>query len=452
MSGVGFTILSLLVTIGVLVFVHELGHFVAAKAAGIHVHRFSLGLGSPIPWLTFRRGGTEYSISWIPLGGYVKMASREADPAGGALEGGPASADVPPDRVFEAKPVWARMIVILAGVAMNVLFAWLVFTGLFYSKGLTVYPFTTVSRVDSAALPPGAEELVRLAPGDRIVRVGGVAVTTWEEVQEQILQGSGDSVMIEVEGKAPIPLRIHHDAIEPRVRAAGALRPHIAPVVSQVLSGPAERAGVQLGDTILAVDGAPVTEWQHVVAAIEARPDQEVRVTLGRASGRVELTARTVVEVQRDSAGERRVGKLGLGVLRNDPLTLWQAMGEGARQTATVSTQIVRVVRGMFTGRVSTREIGGPIAIGVMAGQSARQGLDFFLAFMAMISVNLAVLNLLPIPVMDGGQFLFLVGEAVLRRPLSVRVRERLSMVGLVLIVLLIVLAFSNDIRRLLGV
>jgi regulator of sigma E protease len=149
-----------------------------------------------------------------------------------------------------------------------------------------------------------------------------------------------------------------------------------------------------------------------------------------------------------------RTGKLRLGVEvpeRHVPVALPDALKLGWSQTFAVSTQIVRVIRGMFSGRVSTREVGGPIAIGVMAGQSAQQGVAPFLAFMAMISVNLAVLNLLPIPVLDGGQFLFLLGEAILRRPLSLKLRERLTYVGLVLVVLLMVLAFSNDIRRLVG-
>src|SRR5215207_1012540 len=129
------TVLSLIMVLGVLVFVHEAGHFVAAKWAGIYVHRFSLGLGSPIPWLTFRRGETEYSISWLPLGGYVKMASREEDVGSTALEGGRPEASVPPDRVFEAKPVWQRMIVILAGVTMNALFAWFLYSFLAAKNG-----------------------------------------------------------------------------------------------------------------------------------------------------------------------------------------------------------------------------------------------------------------------------------------------------------------------------
>ena len=448
-------LLSLVVVLGVLVFVHELGHFVAAKAAGIYVHRFSLGMGTPVKALTTRRGETEYAVSWLPIGGYVKMASREEDPASSALEGGAASVAVPPDRVYEAKPVWVRMIVILAGVTMNVLFAWAVYSGLHYVNGVTVYPITTVGGVTTAELPPGAMELARLAPGDRIVAIAGKPMATWDDIQEALVTTAADSFAVEVAGKPPLMVRLHRDALEARVHASQALAPWIAPVIGQVVSGgPGERAGVRTGDTLIAVDGEPVTQWKDVVALVEARPDRDITLTLGRAGGRTDLHPHTLADVVKDSTGSHRVGKLRLGPdipERHQPFTLGQAIVTGGEQTASTSTQIVRVVRGLFSGRISTREVGGPIAIGVAAGESAHLGLAAFLAFMALISVQLAVINLLPIPVLDGGQFLFLLGEAVLRRPLNVKLRERLTLVGLVLIVLLMVLAFSNDIRRLLG-
>jgi regulator of sigma E protease len=455
MNTVLLNILSLVVVLGVLVFVHELGHFLAAKAAGMYVHRFSVGMGKPVKALTWKYGETEYAISWLPLGGYVKVASREEDPSSAALEGGAASAEVPLDRMYEAKPIPARMVFVLAGVAMNVLFAWLAFSGLNYTHGLSVFPVTTIGVVNTNALPAGAEELARLAPGDRIVRVAGRPVTAWEEIQEAMVATSQDSFAIEAEGKPPVMLRLHRDGLEPRVRAAQALSPFIAPVIGQVIAGgPGAKAGVKTGDTLVALNRRPISQWRDAVDLIEGLPDQDLTLTVGRAGGRTDLTAHTLVDLVTDSTGEHKVGKLRLGPElpeRHEPLSLDRSLVIGARQTASVSTQIVRVVRGMFSGRVSTREVGGPIAIGVAAGQSAQLGVTAFLAFMATISVNLAVLNLLPIPVLDGGQFLFLIGEAVLRRPLSVKLRERLTMVGLVLIGLLMILAFSNDIRRLLG-
>lgn len=455
MSSILVNVLALIVVLGVLIFVHELGHFLAAKAAGIYVHRFSLGMGKPIRALTTRRGETEYVVSWLPIGGYVKMASREEDPASAALEGGAASAKVPPDRVYEAKPIWVRIIVILAGVTMNTVFAWLVFVGLNYVNGLSVIPITRVGGVEAARLPDGASELARLQPGDRIVAIAGQQVASWGDVQDAFLSTSADSFPVEVEGKPALMVRIHRDALEARFRAAQALQLFVLPVIGQVIpGGPGQRAGIRTGDTLVAVESTPVAQWLDVVGLVEARPDQDISLVVGRREGRVTIVAHSLADVVKDSSGERRVGKLRLGPaipVSHEPLTLGQAMGTGARQTIAVSTQIVRVVRGMFSGRVSTREVGGPIAIGVAAGQSVQLGTTAFLGFMATISVNLAVLNLLPIPVLDGGQFLFLIGEAVLRRPLSVKLRERLTLVGLILLGLLMILAFSNDIRRLLG-
>ncbi|HET8834018.1 MAG TPA: RIP metalloprotease RseP [Gemmatimonadales bacterium] len=450
------TLLSLIVVLGVLVFVHEAGHFVAAKWAGIYVHRFSLGLGSPIPWLTTRRGETEYSISWLPLGGYVKMASREEDASSSALEGARPDAVVPPDRMFEAKPVWVRMIVILAGVTMNALFAWLLFTFLAVKNGRQIDPVTTVGRVVDELLPPEAASFKQIPPGTRIVRVNGTTVSTWDEIINTIATTPDPEVRLELADGTVLTAPIHPDAIEQRAKAAQALQPYRAPVVGQVLPGrPASRAGVEPGDTIVAVNGQPVTQWYDLLELLQKNGPRPIRVGVARAVGHRDFEITPYVDSIVGPDGKRQaIGRIGVAVagdFRSEPLTLVQAMGEGGRATIAASTQIVRTVRGLFSGRISKREVGGPILIGQLAGESARMGLDAFLGFMALISINLAVLNLLPVPVLDGGQFLFLLAEAVVRRPLPLKLRERLTMVGLVLIVLLMGLAFSNDLRRLFG-
>jgi regulator of sigma E protease len=450
------TLVSLIVVLGVLVFVHEAGHFVAAKWAGIYVHRFSLGLGSPIPWLTFRRGETEYSISWLPLGGYVKMASREEDATSSSLEGGRAQDAVPPDRMFEAKPVWKRMIVILAGVTMNALFAWLLFTFLAVKNGRQIDPVTTVGRVVEDLLPPEASAFRRIPPGSRIVSVNGTTVSTWDEIINAIATTPDAEVRLQLADGSVVTAPIHPDAIEQRAKAAQALQPYRAPVVGQVLPDrPASRAGVARGDTIIAVNGQPVSQWYDLLELLQKNGARPIQLAVGRAGGRQQLQITPYVDSIIGPDGKRQaIGRIGVAVagdFRSEPLTLVEAMKEGWRNTVAASTQIVRTVRGLFSGRISKREVGGPILIGQLAGESARMGPDAFLGFMALISINLAVLNLLPVPVLDGGQFLFLLAEAVVRRPLPLKLRERLTMVGLVLIVLLMGLAFSNDLRRLFG-
>jgi regulator of sigma E protease len=450
------TILALIIVLGVLIFVHEAGHFIAAKWAGIYVHRFSLGLGPPIPWLTFRRGETEYTISWLPLGGYVKMASREEDIASSALEGGAPSVQVPPDRVFEAKPVWVRMVVILAGVAMNALFAWAVFAFLAYKNGREIDPVTTVGRVVEEDLPPEAAALKQIRSGTAIVRVNGDSMKSWDEIISAMVNTPEPQVRIDLSDGSTVVLPIHPDALEERVKAAQALQAFRAPVVGQVLPDkPAARAGIQEGDTIVAVNGRPVQQWYDLLEQLRSSVGQTLKIEVARGGQRLSFNIRPYVDTIPGLDGKPRpVGRIGVAVgtgFLSEPLSLGQAIVQGGQATIEASTQVVRTVRGLFSGRISGRSVGGPILIGQMAGESARRGLDTFLSFMALISINLAVLNLLPIPVLDGGQFLFLLAEAVIRRPLPMKLREKLTTVGLVLIVLLMGLAFSNDIRRLLG-
>jgi regulator of sigma E protease len=451
-----FTVAVLIVVLGVLIFVHELGHFLAAKWAGIRVHRFALGMGNPIPGLSFRRGDTEYAICWLPLGGYVKMATREEEVSSSALEGARVEEPVPPDQVFEAKPVWKRMIVILAGVAMNVLFAYLVFTWLAAKNGEQLEPTTTVGLVVTDSLPPGAEALKQLKPGDRIVMVGPDSVQSWNDVESGIASVSGDSVGITLADGRVLSLHIHQAALADRLHASLALQPFRPAILGTVIAGrPADRAGLKVMDTILAINGEPITQWYDLVTRVRASGGRPITFKIARGEElEITLLPETESETVRKGVTER-VGKIGAGPyihVTTRPYTIGAAFGAGARATLAASTQIIRTVQGLISARISSREVGGPILIGQMAAQSARLGLDTFLSFMALVSVNLAVLNLLPIPVLDGGQFLFLAAEGVLRRPLSLRLRERLTLVGLFLIVCLMVLAFSNDIRRLLGV
>ena len=450
------TLAALIVVLGVLIFVHEAGHFVAAKWAGIYVHRFSLGLGPPIPWLSFRRGETEYSISWLPLGGYVKMASREEDIGSSALEGGAPTTPAPADRVFEAKPIWKRMVVILAGVTMNALFAWVVFTGLALKNGREINPVTTVGLVDSDSLPASAAALKQIRPGTQITRINGDSMASWDDIVSAIANTSASEVRIEFADHEPIILPIHPDALEERIRAAQALQPFRPAVVGQVLADkPAAKAGIQPGDTILAIGDRPIHQWYDMLDLIESSAGKELTVVASRGGQRLTFALRPYVDSIPGPRGTvKAVGRIGVMVATNfntQKLSVGQAIKEGTEATLKASTQIVRTVKGLFSGRISGRTVGGPILIGQLAGESARLGLDSFLGFMALISINLAILNLLPVPVLDGGQFLFLLAEAVIRRPLPLKLRERLTTVGLVLIVLLMGLAFSNDLRRLFG-
>ncbi|MEA2714288.1 MAG: regulator of sigma protease, partial [Gemmatimonadales bacterium] len=347
-----FTILALIVVLGVLIFVHEAGHFIAAKWAGIYVHRFSLGLGAPIPWLTFRRGETEYSISWLPLGGYVKMASREEDIGSSALEGGAPLEPVPPDRVFEAKPIWKRMVVILAGVTMNALFAWAVFAFLAYKNGRQLDPVTTVGRVVEELVPPEAAALKEIRPGTRIIRVNGDSAKSWDQIASTIANTPQPEVRIELDDGSVVVLPIHPDALEERLKAAQALQPFRAPVVGQVLpEKPAARAGIQEGDTIVAVNGRRVEQWYDLLELLQSSPGRNLTIEVARGTRHLSFKLQPYVDTIPGPDGKpRAVGRIGVGVgteLTSEKLTLGQAIAEGGRATVKSSTQIVRTVRGL---------------------------------------------------------------------------------------------------------
>jgi regulator of sigma E protease len=298
--------------------------------------------------------------------------------------------------------------------------------------------------------------LRRIRPGERIVSIDGKPVSTWEDVVQGIADSPRQEVRIELAGDSAVVLPIHPDALEERIKASQAIQPFRAAVVGQVAPGkPAIKAGIEPGDTIVAVNGKPVEQWYDLVEMLQSRAGQAVSLELARGSRHLDVSVHPYTDSLPGPNGKLRpVGRIGVAMataFSHERLSLGQAIVEGGRATVNASTQIVRTVRGRFSGRISRREVGGPILIGQLAGESARLGIDAFLAFMALNSINLAVLNLLPVPVLDGGQFLFLLAEAAIRRPLPVKLRERLTALGLVLIVLLMGLAFSNDLRRLFG-
>ncbi len=441
--------------LGVLIFVHELGHFLAAKAVGIGVPRFSIGFGPATP-LRFRRGETEYVVAWFPLGGYVKMASKEEQETMAAVEGGPLEEEYPPDQLFESKSLPARVLVISAGVAMNMLFAWFAYIGLAALLGRSEDPTTTIGWVETERLPASGTALGRVPLGSQVVRVNGDTVGSWQQIQRSVFDPTSDRLRFDFAGDVdPVILAIPGTAARARAAVALALEPGWGPKVGGVVPGyPAAEAGLERGDQIVAVDGDTVETFHDIRWSVEPHAGDTLHFTLLRNDSLlvVPLVPREQTEPDPLTGEPVQVVRVGIAPYWEPLRTEYGVVGavvEGWDQTWSNVELVLFTLKGILLRDISTREIGGPILIGQMSGQFARRGFAALIAFMALLSVNLAVLNLLPIPVLDGGHLVFLAIEGVRGKPLSLSARLRLTQLGMVVLIALMVFVFTNDIVRL---
>ena len=468
------TLLATVVVLGVLILVHELGHFVTAKLADIEVPRFSIGLG-PKLW-GFRIGETEYVLSWVPLGGYVKMAGMEEMDAveGGAEEsplpreaagvgtsdGGLLSDDdpdhvrvgAPGPRDFDGKPVGVRAIVLAAGVVMNLLFAFLLYSVIAGVYGVEPTVPARLGSVLEERLPEGGQPLAEVPSGTRISRIGERRVEDWRDVQDALTITSAGPTTFEFEGAPPVTVDLPADD-SLRAVFIFSLRPAVDPVIGRIVEGmPGAQAGLQAGDRIVQAGGQPVSTFDDLVAIVQDSPEEPLPLVVERDGQRVELTVTPAAqELQGPDGQPRTVGQIGVGTPRDRPGPVG-AVAYGAQETWRWTRFTVEILGELFTGGVSARSVGGPILIGQLSGRFARAGFEAFMGFMALVSINLAIFNLLPIPVLDGGHLVFLAVEAVRGRALSLEQRMRFTQVGMVLLMMLVVWVVANDVLRLLGI
>ncbi len=443
------TVVSFIVVIGVLILIHELGHFIMARLTGVGVERFSIGFGPVL--LRWRGKETEYCLSVIPMGGYVKMVGEE-----NPLEGG-GSPTSDPAKAFATKPLWARFLIVFAGPAMNFVLAAVIFAIVLGTVGRPVWP-AVVGKVAE-----GGPAAAALKSGDLIVRVNGEPVRSWEDLDRVVASSGGRALQLVVrragseESLVLTPRRmVTRDPIfkEPRdVWEIGA-GPQLTPHIGMVNGGsPAERAGLKPGDVVLAVGGEPVSTPEDLMLAIQKRPGQTFEVTIERDGQRMMVSVTAERKVDRTPAGEEiQVGRIGVSIVtrtvKYEPYSPLAAVWYGGARTWDMTVVTVKGLWKIVSRQIDSSNIGGPIQIASEAGRQAQEGLGSLALFTAIISVNLAVLNLLPVPMLDGGHLLLFLLEAVLGRPLSLKKREAAQQLGFVLLVLLMGFALYNDLVR----
>ena len=434
-------ILSLLVTLGILVTVHEFGHFIVARYCGVKVLRFSVGMG-PVLFSRRDRSDTEFAISALPIGGYVRMLD-DAD-------GAPARAT--PEETLSSKTPLQRIAIALGGPIANFLLAIAVYWLVFFTGHSGVAPVTAEAPADSPAAQAGmVAEL-------EITAVDGRDTETWQAVNLALVERLGETGTIRLDARLldggsvrryELPIeRWLVDAEEPDPLGALGLVPGFPAVLGRVLAdGAAQRAGFKAGDRVVAVDGVEVDRWKDWVETVMRAPGERLTVDVRR-EGRIR-TLTLVPDVVEDDEGEQ-YGYVGTGALyRTMRLSALDALPRAIEETWAKTTLTLDILKKMVVGMVSTRNLSGPITIAKVAGDSAESGAETFLKFLALLSVSLGVLNLLPIPVLDGGHVLFHLVELVKGSPVPERVQVMGVQVGIFIVASMMLLAFYNDLTRL---
>ncbi|MEW5783446.1 MAG: RIP metalloprotease RseP [Pseudomonadota bacterium] len=453
-TGVIWTLGAFLLALGVLIVVHELGHYWVARLCNVKILRFSIGFGRPLWSRRLGRDGTEWQIAAFPLGGYVKMLDEH--------EGEVPPAELP--RAFNRQSLAKRAAIVVAGPLANLLLAVVLYAFLFMSGVAEPRPIF-------AAPPEGslAAEL-KIGAGETARSVSGKPVATWSELRWEILRHvlARDEIVLEtLDARGNIQLhridlsRLPPEALEGDVLPALGLRlqpPDLPAVIGSVQpDSPAARAGLRVGDRIVAIDGAPMGGWQAVAVAIRSAGARQMTLEVERDAQRL------AIDVQAELVEERGkpVARIGIAV-RDDPevrraflVTVrygaFESLKRALNQTWDTATLSLRMIGRMMMGEASLRNVSGPLTIADYAGQSARMGGEHFLRFLALISISLGVLNLLPIPVLDGGHLMYYLAELIKGKPLSERVMAIGQQIGLTVLALLMGLALYNDIFRLIS-
>lgn len=438
LSNMATDIVVVAVVLGFMIFVHELGHFIAAKRIGVRAPVFSIGFGKRL--VGFEWHGTDYRISLLPFGGYVKMAGEDPSES---------NHDDPGD--FLAHPRWQRFIIAIAGPTMNILTALLLLAVVYkfhYEKPAYAEKPALVGDVEPNS--PAAKAGIK--PGDLIVRMGNAEHPTWEDVQLNVLMTT----------RKPIPLEIERDgslldvSLAPKAEGSyevgyAGLGPCFPSVVGEVESGlPAAKAGLEPRDKILAVDGRNIPCYQHLPDAIQESHGQPVTLTVLRKGQQLQMT---ITPVRRMEGGEDRwiVGFMPSDDVVVRQLPIGKAIVASWEDNVQNTMLTFETLAKLITRQISTKSIAGPVGIAQLSGVAYRNGIVDLLSFVAFISLQLGIFNLLPVPMLDGGMIAMLLVEGTMQRDLSLQFKERVLQAGIFLLLLLVVFVTYNDIIRALG-
>jgi len=449
-----YTLGSFLVALAILITVHEYGHFWVARGLGVKVLRFSIGFGKPLLRYVGPRGGTEYVLAAIPLGGYVKMLDEQEGPVPEAER----------HLAFNRQPLRKRFAIVAAGPLFNFFFAILAYWVIFVTGDVGTRP------VVGAVAPQSIAAAASFAPGDELLAVADRPTPTWEAAVFALMAEvlDGEDLVVQVRDESGLEsARVLNGVALAGLPDNLALflnlglspaRPTLPARIGELTpGGAAKAAGLRPGDRILSIDNEPIAQWSDLVAAVREHPGRPLRLEVERGSERREFR----VVPQAVPLNDRTIGRIGAAVqvppklfeeyrteVRLGPL---EAVGAAVGKTVDMSLLMLRVLGRMLIGRASVENLGGPISIAETAGKTASYGLSYFVKFLAVVSISLGVLNLLPIPILDGGHLLYFIIEAVKGRPLSEEAQLQGQRLGIALLATLMILAFYVDIARLLG-
>ena len=447
-----YTIGAFVVALGILIVVHEYGHYLAARICNVKVLRFSVGFGRPL--LVWRRGPdrTEWTLAAIPFGGYVKMLDEREGP----VEPGERA------RAFNRQGVWRRVLIVAAGPVFNLLFAIAVYSGLFLYGLPEARPIVAEPASGTFASAAG------LHAGDTVRAIDGEPVETWQELRWRVIQAAlqRETLKLEISNdrEAIAQRKLDLSAFPAGEFEGDALdriglrlyRPPLEPVFGTIVPGsPAEHAGLKVGDRVLQAAGKPIRYWEELVQAIRARPGAPLQLALERNGERVALE----VVPETANVGGVQIGRIGAAprvpeshaerILIRVHYGPVSALSKACAKTWDIASFSLKILGRMLIGEVSWRHLSGPVTIADYAGQSAQMGWLSYVTFLALISISLAVLNLLPIPLLDGGHLLYYAVEIIRGSPVSERAMELGQRVGLALLLLMMAFAFYNDLNRL---